>query len=304
MKKERPIKTNEYGNVNVCDDIPNTLVHIPQSSWGCINVKGACKALGCTFAPAHTGFDRHQGRYSPTFDGVVVRVSSAPLLQAELAKRTRNSVARKEKAAANAEKQEAERIAQEQAAAVAKQKALDVFIKALPQKYPDSEHALRDAASALFDLNRYCKSDACNRNEREEIYSIKNAFVRLLYRMGYCTAAYRHEQNRDQVECRSCEGAGCQRCEFTGNYRDHRVIYYYIFTFNIHGTYYSWHQPEDSVDFDVTLTKNDSPMPIIARKEYGEWGVIPDHGIALIKWVIATLHEGNFEPIASKKMND
>ena len=194
MKIQRPIKTNEYGNVDICEGISKRLVHIPQSSWNSVNVKAACKALGCVYAPAHTGFDSHHGRYFPTFDGVVVRASSAPLIQAELAKRTKDSVARKEKANARAKTQYAKKLAQEKALAAAKQKALDDFLKNLPQKYPNSEDALRDAASAMFDLNRYCKSDDCAKNEREEIYSIKNDFVSLLYRMGYCTSAHSQRQ--------------------------------------------------------------------------------------------------------------
>ncbi len=127
-------------------------------------------------------------------------------------------------------------------------------------RYPDWRAALLPAVEALFNLNRYAKWPRCSAAHRREIYELKNGLVRWLCWGGYCVAAVRHRVHREasQGECYGCDGLGCERCRYTGEYRQSRAPLVYIaFRFEIEGQKFAWHQPQALVTWPVTLT----PLP-------------------------------------------
>lgn len=73
------------------------------------------------------------------------------------------------------------------------------------KKYGSPGKAMLDASQALFNLNRYCKHKSCSKMNKEEIYELKNAFIRKLYQLGYCQTVDLHE---DKKACFDCSGTG------------------------------------------------------------------------------------------------
>ncbi len=57
-------------------------------------------------------------------------------------------------------------------------------------------NAIPKAAEALFHLNRYAKHTTCSDANRREIMGLKNDFIELLYKQGYCTSAGIHVQKK------------------------------------------------------------------------------------------------------------
>lgn len=130
------------------------------------------------------------------------------------------------------------------------------------------------AAEALFNLNRYAKWPTCSAAHRREIYELKNGLVHRLYASGYCVEALRHRVHREdsQGECYGCDGLGCERCNFTGEYRRTREPLVYIaFRFEIEGRKFAWHQSQALVTWSVTLT----PLPAGAGQTWKPEGEKP-----------------------------
>lgn len=161
-------------------------------------------------------------------------------------------------------------------------------------RYPSCLDAIPDACRALFELNRFANHRTCDRSDRTEIYLVKNEFIALLYRMGFCTAAWEHRAPRPERICRRCEGTGdlfgsgdacyeCPECEY-GNIPA-RVDIFACFRFEIAGTVYTWHQPCNLLMFQVAYTK----PPETWNGEVGLRSVAIaniEEPIALLRWVI------------------
>jgi len=126
------------------------------------------------------------------------------------------------------------------------------WLQALPQAVFGGIDA---AAGVMFELNVWCRrhSRASYYPVRQAIYELKNRMIRLLYRLGYCTSVHRQRQVQE------CWGVwendymcdeDCPKCGGTGIWREHSLL---LFRFNVHGRHFSWHQPEDLVDWPVRL---------------------------------------------------
>jgi hypothetical protein len=141
------------------------------------------------------------------------------------------------------------------------------------KRYPDYRLALPATAEALFSLNRYAKHRSCTRDHRDDIYDLKNGFVRLLCEVGCVRGARLHTTERAGLKCNRCGGAGgyeddefdefdqfeedegCRKCFGTGWYRPPTTLEFIAFRFEVGGKRYSWHQPRELVNWPVELTE-------------------------------------------------
>jgi len=131
-------------------------------------------------------------------------------------------------------------------------------------KYKSWRDALPAACASMFNLNRYAAHDSCSRDNRDDIYSLKNDFVRLLYQQGACIECVEHERELPAQYCFGCDegitdwGDECPRCDGTGIYRQSRTVVDVLFVFVVHGERYAWHQPERFVDWEYVTTAETS----------------------------------------------
>ncbi len=152
------------------------------------------------------------------------------------------------------------------------------------KKYSNAEAAVPYAAQAMFNLNRYAKHDSCANWNRKEIYQLKGKFIKLLYSHGYCEEVYRHHLSAGTKECWYCDGFGCASCKYRGDYLQ-KERSFLVFRFYIEEDIYSWHYPEDLIDFEVaeaTKTRELNatevkPLEISRQKLAG--------AKALVRWV-------------------
>lgn len=124
------------------------------------------------------------------------------------------------------------------------------------EQYSGWRDALGPAAEAMFNLNRYAKWERCSAAHREEIYTLKNEFVRLLYDLGLAVEARLHKVRQEGLECWGCDGMGCEKCGGSGWYRPRGHLRYIAFRFKIGEKLYSWHQPQHLVNWKVEFTPN------------------------------------------------
>ncbi len=171
-----------------------------------------------------------------------------------------------------------------------------IWLKANP-------HPEAIAARALFKLNRHARASHA---DRDNIHLLKNQLLRLFCQKLPYTA-------RTQIQkryCYSCDGTGeywtgeeCYHCGGTGVYSTNRL---YLFTFDVDGRKYSWHQPESLVDWPVEVCpgrpgRYESSLDdddIALESEYRHlllWvlyeylclcGQKPDHTIPSLSWAI------------------
>ena len=137
------------------------------------------------------------------------------------------------------------------------------------EKYGSPEAAIPDAARALFSLNMYTRHDKCGPSNREEIRSLKAAFV---------TALYKAEKFTDRVEalvrklpekeCYGCEATGttewgedCDRCRGTGIYLPAKEVRSYAFHFSIAGEHYCWVEPDFAIGFVPKVEETRAATP-------------------------------------------
>jgi hypothetical protein len=171
------------------------------------------------------------------------------------------------------------------------------------KRYPDRQSALKDAAEALFNLNRYAKHETCADDHQALIYELKNRFIEYLWQMGYCTESVHIRSVPIEYECFRCEGSGihwesgedCRKCQGTGIYRT-KTRPYWAIRFVIDGREFAWHQPEalaswarpigEQVQHDVEIEEKPVALPALKFAE----------AKALIAW---TLHL-NVEELKTK----
>lgn len=256
------IETNEYGNVDIQSGVPKGLTHIPQATYGKLKIGVLCKRLRCPSASAVTGFRKSWRYWKPVIDGVVVPNRRRRKVLAEISLRlaARQSTIKRTKR--------------------------DPFA-GLAQEYGTARNALLDAATAMLDLNRHAKS--CPKLESQDIYALKNRFIRLLYEDGKCTSVQRHLHFLPAKECWSCEGFGCDRCNDTGEYLSARKVTNYVFTFEIDGTKFCWHQPKQTINYPVTVTLPDASMPVLTPKPLERWASKLTYAKRLVSWVVNNL---------------
>lgn len=177
----------------------------------------------------------------------------------------------------------------------------------LDRKYSSWRAALPEACVGLHSANRYAKHNTCSAEHRAEIYRLKNAFVELLYKCGYCTACFEHVLVLPAKLCRDCGGQSgtpewrrptrredgwgcddgyCERCDNTGIYLSEKRLTFYCFKVAI-GRGYLWHQPDSLVNWPVVTTQppadwtpGDREKPLlVSRAHFAE---VKD----LLRWVL------------------
>jgi hypothetical protein len=135
-------------------------------------------------------------------------------------------------------------------------------------KYGSWEAALPVGCEYLFNLNRYAKYKSCSDENRQDIYELKTGIVELLYRHGYSTECFEHHQQVPGARCFGCGGTGiwvrhrneefCRRCDGSGLYGKPKTLTFVCFRFNVGGSIYCWHQPDNSVLFYYEVTAESS----------------------------------------------
>ncbi len=162
------------------------------------------------------------------------------------------------------------------------------------------EAAIADGCRSLFNLNRFAKHVACSRYVREEIYRLKNPIIEILYRNGFCTDCYLHRSRLPSKPCSSCAGTGCwladfeddfddscMKCGGTGIYRPEREVIFVCFKFAVGGETYCWHQPQDIVRFQYSLTRDESSFDPQKEQKPVELGVDDIRAAKdLLRWII------------------
>lgn len=131
-------------------------------------------------------------------------------------------------------------------------------------KYTEDELALK-ASHAMFNLNRYCKHSTCTRPNKEEMYSLKDALLKKLFKNGYVVSAI-FLKDAIKKECFSCNGTGiynsgyydddcdydddddvCWKCNGTGIYYSQS---FWLLRFVVGGETFTWHTPQkDGFDY-------------------------------------------------------
>ncbi len=125
----------------------------------------------------------------------------------------------------------------------------------------DEHSAVTRGSQVLFRLNRAAKKHSM----KSKIYSMKNAWIKLLCDRGHCIAIEKHLQSVPEKECWACCGNGyvscreCRKCNGTGCYRPEESLVLACFSFSVHGQAYSWHQPLALVP--VSMLPALTPMP-------------------------------------------
>jgi hypothetical protein len=137
--------------------------------------------------------------------------------------------------------------------AVVRKALLADAYRALEAQYAPWRAALKDAATAMFQFNRWIKHATFSRLRQRELYDLKNRFIEMLYQIGLCKELLLHAATLlDDDE------------EETAETRAPRE--FLAFTFEIDGQEFEWHQPRKTVAFAYEVT-----APLARDYERGEW---------------------------------
>jgi hypothetical protein len=125
----------------------------------------------------------------------------------------------------------------------------------------DITAALGPACRGLFELNCFAKHEECGWRQKQEIYGLKDRFIRLLYEKGFCRGAWRDGWHQAARICWVCGGTGdsgtCDHCDGSGEFLPARTLWFAGFRFVIGNAAYIWHQPMDRVKFAVEYTEGE-----------------------------------------------
>jgi len=125
-------------------------------------------------------------------------------------------------------------------------------LERMHRKYGEPGIAIPDACEAMFNLNRYAKHDSCTRDNRLDIYALKEGLISHLITQGVLEDVGRHLVKYADKSCFGCNGSGagwdgleCQRCDGTGIYSPGRTKTFIVFRFLVNENRYCWHSPAD-----------------------------------------------------------
>jgi hypothetical protein len=113
-------------------------------------------------------------------------------------------------------------------------------------------HGDAAACEALWRLNRWARS---HRGPRvAQVYALKNRMIRVLYER-HGAEVYRDVQVFPCWGWRweGCDGDDCEKCHGTGVFRTVRLL---RFVFHVGGRRYTWHQPQDLVNWPIAAIEN------------------------------------------------
>lgn len=230
---------NEYGNFDLAHNkLPKRYVHISG-----LRLQPLCRSLGIRYCDAVVEFEQYRtGCYTPVKDGVIVTAASESKLRAAIADRESRTTKAKRRAE------------------VSKKRKSEEFEQSL--RVRPSVEVFTIGCQSLFKLNRIAKLRACD-DFRDAIYYAKSHWINALYEYGFCDRCERHETQTKQRLCFGCidgvdhDGRECERCDGTGIFAESQTLQYIVFSFNVDGTRYTWHQPRESVIFEFQLTSEE-----------------------------------------------
>lgn len=119
------------------------------------------------------------------------------------------------------------------------------------EKYFSYKDAIEDAATAMYQLNKYTKNYLCPQLQKNNIYNLKNKFIKFLYENNFCVESYIHVQTLPKRFCKYCGGEGCDECDDTGVYLNSLQVEHYVFKFKINEQFFTWHLPKNCVNFSI-----------------------------------------------------
>lgn len=174
--------------------------------------------------------------------------------------------------------------------------------------------AVGDAAEALFEVNRYARTDACSKANTGEIHQLKREFIDLLVRMDRVDRVVRIAMSRPGKPCWGCGGTGdptfgddfdqgdgddeyvdgggtsggpgsCSRCGGSRWYRAPRVDYLLAIHVTVEGRSYSWVVPRESFP-DLRVDEESTTPPRVALDVGPLARPRTAERKALIRWVV------------------
>jgi hypothetical protein len=153
--------------------------------------------------------------------------------------------------------------------------------------YKTWREALPAACAGLFSLNRFAKHESCGQEERDEIYRLKDRLVEVLYGAGLCAACWVHLVEQPAKVCWNCDGDGCSRCDYSGEWLPKRTLRFYCFRFVVGEKTYVWHQPDRLVRFRVETTEPDAEWNgVVTEKPVGMTRAELGRAKDLVRWVV------------------
>lgn len=166
--------------------------------------------------------------------------------------------------------------------------------EAIAAKYQGRwEDALLDGCQAMYKLNHFAK--IAERPLQQQIYSLKNNYVKLLYTHGYCIECYAHIMTVPEKGCFGCDATGfrrngdeCHRCGGTGIFKKEKNVAFVCFRFLMGDKRYCWHQPTEYVDFAYETTQESAMWDTeLHEQEYEEldWEERRSY-TELLEWII------------------
>ena len=182
----------------------------------------------------------------------IERLTASDAVQRRLAKHQRRSSAN-----AVAER-EAAQAAHWQARSEQRIKRERQFRAAIAKHYPSWREALLPACEVMFNLNR---AVIHGRHDKDQIYTLKNRLIKLLYSQGACIECLAHKRTLLGKECYDCDGFGCERCNQSGWWGEPHTVRDFAFKFMVCGRVFAWHQPDHLITFncEVSATEQGSP---------------------------------------------
>lgn len=170
------------------------------------------------------------------------------------------------------------------------------------------EDIIFDCCTGMFHLNRYAKHLHPNSDYRETIYLLKNKLVEFLYKTGYSVDVYEHYLYVPEKECWNCWGCGyhngetCRSCDGTGIYMEEETLTFIVFRFKIKDQLFTWHQPEEIINFSYSTTCNSERMTEIEQKEVEATEDELQEFKKLIEWFLTNKSEFNQNKIEEKSV--
>ena len=159
------------------------------------------------------------------------------------------------------------------------------------RKYGSREKALKDVCDAMFSLNRHAKHRRCTEKHREIIYDLKSSLLRKLCAENRIDKIEIHTKYIPGKSCFRCDGSGfsvngdpCDRCCGSGYYRFDDELIFYLFSLEVEGQRFSWHQPDKYVSWK---------LPFAAQQKGTDWSLgkvsavpMPKRKFAIAKYLI------------------